>query len=360
MHALRVLLLSLLVLPLASCTTVAYYGQAVHGHLAMVAATRPVGDVIDDPATASAVKVRLRQTQALLAFAADELGLPANGSYAGYADLQREAAVWSLVATPADSLQPHEWCYPVIGCASYRGYFDEHAAERHAAQLAAQGLDVVVEPVPAYSTLGWFDDPLPSTVIDWPLDAFAGLLFHELSHQRVYAVDDSAFNEAYATVVEREGVRRWLARVGTPSLRAAHALRMHRQQQFLDLLGAARTRLQALYAQPRRDDLLASGKAAVFTALRDDYEALRAAWGGYAGFDRWFDRPLNNAHLASVATYNELTPALRALLDREAGDMRRFHERCAELAGLPQAERDLRLRGLSAVASSVGASASRE
>lgn len=342
----RAILLPLLLL-LTSCTSVAYYAQAVTGHLDVVAATRPLDEVIDDPHTSTAVALRLRQLHGLLAFAAAELDLPANGSYAGYADLQREAMVWSLVAAPADSLQPREWCYPVIGCASYRGYFDRGAAEQHAVRLAADGWDVAVEPVPAYSTLGWFDDPLPSTVIDWPLDAFAGLLFHELSHQRVYVADDSAFNEAYATVVEREGVRRWLARSGTPDMRAAHVERLRRQEQFLELLTTTRERLEDLYVQPLEDVSLATAKADIFHGLRRAYQALRSGWRGGVHYDRWFDRPLNNAHLASVATYNALTPALHALLSQQAGDMQRFHARCEELAQLPAPARERRLRQLS-------------
>lgn len=326
---------------LGGCGSLSYYAQSVRGQLELIAVSRPVDDLLSDPQTTQEVRERLASLAQLRRFAVDELALPDSGSYRHYAQLGREAAVWSLVATPPDSLRPREWCYPVIGCASYRGYFRESAAQAHAQVLIGEGWDVAVEPVPAYSTLGWFDDPLPSTVIRWPLADIAGLVFHELTHELLYVAGDSAFNEAYATVVEREGVRRWLEAHGTEGLRAARAARDRRRGDFLQLLADARAELVALYADPVRHERLDERKQAIFIGLRERYAAMKESWGGYAGYDRWFDRPLNNAHLASVNTYQRLVPAFTLLLQRAAGDMRAFHAAVREIAALqPAARRD--------------------
>ncbi|MCP5300001.1 MAG: aminopeptidase [Chromatiaceae bacterium] len=341
-------MLAVAALLLSGCSTVGYYTQTVGGHFALMAATRPVAEVIADPATSPGVRERLRQLASLRTFASDELGLPDNGSYRAYAELQGEVMVWSLVAAPAFSLQPRQWCYPVVGCASYRGYFDRADADELAAELVADGWDVAVEPVPAYSTLGWFDDPVPSTVINWPLDAFAGLLFHELAHQQLYVAGDSAFNEAYATVVEHEGIRRWLERYGTRQLRDQHRRNAAGRRQFLALIAMARRRLEVVYASDLNELRRSAEKQAVFASLRDDYHQVSGVPGDHPRYDRWFDRPLNNAHLASVATYSEWEPALRALLDRCDGDMSAFHAACRELAGLSNEARRDGLRMLSA------------
>ncbi|MDJ0740554.1 MAG: aminopeptidase [Gammaproteobacteria bacterium] len=328
---------------LGGCTTLGYYAQAVRGQLGVVAASRPVDALLADATLDPAVRERLLRLDELRRFAVDELHLVDSDSYRDYAQLDREAMVWSLVAAPVDALDAHQWCYPVLGCASYRGYFDRAAADAHAERLRDAGWDVAVEAVPAYSTLGWFDDPLPSTVIHWPLADIAALLFHERAHETLYVRDDSAFNEAYATLIEREGVRRWLQQSGDATMRRAWRDRASRRSDFLALLDTARTRLLALYAEaPPRAELLAR-KRAVFAALRADYARQREAWGGYAGYDRWFARPLNNAHLVSISTYNALLPAFAALLREVDGDMRRFQARCRELAALGRAERHARL-----------------
>jgi len=334
------LLLVALLASQAACSSLSYYAQSARGQLEVMAASRPVEEVLADPSTGSEVQRRLVQLPALHRFAREQLGLPDSDSYLSYAEVGREALVWSVVAAPVDSLQAHQWCYPVIGCASYRGYFREPAARAYAAELAAQGWDVAVEPVPAYSTLGWFRDPLPSTVIDWPMVDIAALLFHELAHEALYVSGDSAFNEAYATVVEREGVRRWVQRYGTGQERREHVRRERRRADYLDLLAGTREGLRALYAAGLPREELLARKAAVFARLRADYAAMKDAWGGYTGYDRWFERPLNNAHLASVGTYHAWEPALAAMLQQVGGDMGAFHMACQTLADLPAEQRE--------------------
>ncbi len=336
---------------LTACGSLTYYAQSVQGQLGVLAASRPVEQVLADPQTPVDVEQRLEQLPQLRDFAQGELGLVSSSSYRSYADVGREALVWSVVAAPADSLQPRQWCYPVLGCASYRGYFSRQAAQAYALELARQGWDVAVEPVPAYSTLGWFSDPLPSTVIHWPLTEIAGLIFHELAHETLYVTGDSAFNEAYASVVEQEGVRRWVARHGSDAQRRDHAKSQQRREGFLGLLAATRERLLELYAAGLEPEVMRARKAGILAELRAAYAQTKAGWGGYSGYDRWFDRPLNNAHFASLGTYHGWEPAFRQILANSAGDMAAFHEACRRLADLPEARREARMQAMLDVAS---------
>jgi len=302
-------------------------------------ASRPVEEVVADPQTPDTVRGQLQALPLLRRFAVEELALPETDSYRLYADVKREALVWNVVAAPVDSLTPREWCYPVLGCAAYRGYFHEQAALDFAAGLAAEGWDVAVEPVPAYSTLGWFSDPLPSTIIAWPLPDIAGLLFHELAHEALYVKGDSAFNEAYATLVEKEGVRRWLRKHGNPRQRSQHRLKEQRQRAFLKLLAQTRQRLSELYARDAERRELLLHKRAILDQLGEEYVKLKRGWEGYAGYDRWMQRPLNNAHLAGINLYQALVPAFGQILLQAEGDMAAFHTACAEIAALPATER---------------------
>lgn len=333
------LVLAVLTLAVSGCSSVSYYAQSIRGQMGVIAASRPTVDVIADPVTDASLRQRLAEVGPLRQFAVDELGLPDSGSFRHYADVQREAMVWSLVAAPADDLTPREWCFPVVGCTAYRGYFDREAARAHADALQAEGWDTTVEPVPAYSTLGWFDDPLPSTVIHWPLPDIAGLIFHELAHETVYADDDSGFNEAYATVVEKEGVRRWLTARNDPVALAEYAVQEQRRLQFLGLLADTRQQLTELYASRPTKDELTARKQAIFVELRTAYAQLKQRWQGYTGYDRWFSRPLNNARLASVNTYYRLEPAFRRLLALAGNDMTRFHAATRQLAAEDEAQR---------------------
>lgn len=332
-------------LGLTSCSTVDYYAQAVHGHLALMAAARPVDEVRADPATPEALAQRLRAAQQMRAFAASELGLPDNSSYTRYADLGRPYPVWSVVAAPEFSLTLKSWCYPVVGCATYRGYFDLAAAEAAARALREQGYEVNIQGVPAYSTLGWFADPLLNSFVNRGEGALAGLIFHELAHQVVYVPGDSAFNESFATAVEREGVRRWMDAHGTPEQRAAWADYQVRRQQFLDLLRATRAELAALYASGLPPEVMRARKARILADLQSEYAALRTRWGGWPGYDRFFAQAPGNAHLGAVATYNDLVPGFEALLAAEEGDLPRFYARVRELASLPRPQRQARLGG---------------
>jgi len=334
---------------LGGCDTLAYYGQAVDGHAQLMHRTRPIEQRIADPDTPTGLRARLRRVLEIRDFASRELALPDNDSYRRFADVPGEAVVWTLVATPEFSVQPLQWCYPVIGCAAYRGYFERRAALAKAADLGARGRDWTVEPVAAYSTLGWFDDPLPGPVLDWPEPRLAGLIFHELAHQQLYLADDSVFNEAFASAVENVGVQRWLAARG--DARGLADWRRYRQRldAFVALLGAARERLQVLYRQALPVAELRRAKQRVFDRLRGDYGEMAARQGGEAPFRAWFARPLNNARLALVNTYEQWRPAFEALLDCHEGDFPAFFEAVRQLA---EAAPDRRRRVLRALAAS--------
>jgi predicted aminopeptidase len=319
---------------LAGCETLAYYGQAAGGQLAIAARARPVAGVLEDPAASAQLKARLRAAAAIRDYAAQALALPEDGAYRAYAELGRPYALWNVIAAPEFSLEPVQSCFPVAGCVAYRGYFERAAALRHAAARRAAGYDVLVYGVPAYSTLGWFDDPLLSTFIGDADADLARLLFHELAHKVAYVQDDTTFNESFAVAVEREGLRRWLRDTG----RAHDAVRVAearaRRAEFERTIEEARGRLRALYARKLDVEEMRRQKRAALAPLAPWLERLRGFEGAEA----------NNALLAAYATYTDKVPAFERLLAEAAGDLRRFYARVRELAQLPRAERDAVLR----------------
>lgn len=328
----------------SGCSTVAYYAQSVGGHLAIVRAAKPVPDWLADDATPEALKERLRLSQRIRDYAVGELKEPDNASYRRYADLHRGAAVWNVVAAPELSLRLSTWCFPVVGCVGYRGYFDEAKAQAFADTLRAQGLEVSVYGVPAYSTLGMlpgdaFADPLLNTFVGYSEGELARLIFHELAHQVAYAKGDTLFNESFATAVERIGSARWLAARADAAAREAYAQGEARRTDFVALTGRYRDAFNALYEGGGSEADQRAGKAALMARLRDDYAALkRDRWNGYGGYDRWFANA-NNASFGVLAAYNELVPNFERLFAREGGDFDRFYAEVRRLSALPLAER---------------------
>lgn len=314
-------IVAMLALLLAGCETLSYYAQAVGGHMEIMAAAQPVERLLADPQTPPDMHRRLELTQRIRDFASAELKLPDNGSYRSYAALPRPYVVWNVVAAPAFSLEPVKSCFPVAGCVSYRGFFAREDAEEHARELRAQGNDVYVHGVPAYSTLGRFDDPLLSTFIQYPEGELARLIFHELAHQVAYAKDDSTFNESFAVVVEREGLRRWMADKGEAPLRAQADLQ-RRRAEFHALLEGSRERLRSLYRSRLAPEEMRRRKAEEFRALK----AALAKYPTLAALEP------NNAFLAARSTYTRLVPEFEKLLAEEGGDLPRFYERVKKLA----------------------------
>jgi predicted aminopeptidase len=325
------------------CTSLEYYAQAVSGHFEVMWAAVPIEERLQETDAPAALKEKLARALVIREFASRELGLPDNDSYRRYADLGRPYVVWNVFAAPEFSVTPIQSCFPFAGCVSYRGFYSEEAAKKHADALAKEGDDVYVGGVTAYSTLGWFSDPVLSTFINYPEPEVARIVFHELAHQEVYLKGDTVFNESFAVAVEEEGLRRWLEREGTPAQRAAYMDSRRRQAEFAALVLRYRARLADFYAEPGTTEQKREGKRRLFSEMNDEYAALKTSWGGFAGFDRLLARGLNNAFLVSIASYTELLPAFRALLAQEKGDLPAFYRTVKDLSKLEKPERDARL-----------------
>jgi predicted aminopeptidase len=353
---------------LTGCTTASYYAQSIQGHLALMGASRPVEEVLADPATSDDLKARLELARRIRAFAVTDLALPDNASYHRYSDLKRRAAVWNVAAAPPDSLTLRRWCFPVVGCVGYRGYYDEAAAKALAEQLQREeGLEVRVYGIPAYSTLGWLNwaggDPLLSTFIRYPEGELAHMVFHELAHQVVYVQDDTMFNESYATAVERLGGQRWLSRQASDAARQEYAAYDQRRRDFRQLSRDTRDDLNAVYKQKEAlahdPQALPAMKSEAMARFRQRYAELKARWAAagtpFDGYDRWV-ADANNAFFGVQAAYDELVPAFEALFVREGRNWPRFHAAVAQLGQLPKAERLAQLKALDAETAQASAS----
>ena len=323
---------------LCALLTGCYVMQAASGQLGIMARSRPIPKVLSDPATPPATRSAIELARQAREFAVRELGLPDSDSYQSYADLGRPYAVWNVVATPEFSVRPRRWCFPIAGCVSYRGYFDEQRAQRMAWKLSARGDDSIVEGVATYSTLGHLPDPLFSTMLGWRETRLVGTIFHELAHERLYVAGDSEFNEAFASVVEEAGVRRWLATRREERELTSYETSRRREADFAALLRGAREGLERLYSSPLPAPDMRVEKNRVFGRLKFAYQQLRGRWDGYGGYDAWFARPLNNARLASVATYHDCVPGLQREL-AAAGSLPEFYARMDALAKLKPAAR---------------------
>jgi predicted aminopeptidase len=328
----------------SGCSTLGYVAQSVGGHLSLLNAARPVPEWLADDATPPALRQRLALSQQMRDFAVDTLALPDNDSYRRYGELHRGAAVWNVVAAPELGLTLETWCFPVVGCVGYRGYFDRADADAFAEQLRAQGLEVNVYGVPAYSTLGrlpgaYFADPLLSTFINYPEVELARMIFHELAHQVAFASGDTMFNESFATAVERIGSKRWMAERASAAAVAEYLAFDDRRQDFRALTARTREALEALYKSAASDADKRAGKAALMQRLQLEYRALRdGPWHGYAGYDAWFARA-NNASLGVLAAYTELVPQFERLFEAQGRDPARFYAAVRRLAHLPKEER---------------------
>ncbi len=340
---------------LASCSNLGYYAQAVGGHLSVMNAARPIPEVLGDPAADPALRRRLDEVRTARDFASRELGLPDNDSYRSYADLGRPFVVWNVFAAPALSMRPEHWCMLLVGCVSYRGYYAREDAERYAEELRTRGFDTYVGGVPAYSTLGYLNDPVLNTFLRFGETETARTIFHELAHQVVFVSDDSVFNESFATTVENEGLRRWFSWRANPAQYDAFRDHQRRKTQFGELVDRYRRKLGEQFARLTGGDEALSAKTRTYDELRHDYAELKASWGGYAGYDKWFAEGLNNAKIASLGIYTQLTPAFEALLEQEGRDLPRFYRRVAALAELPRAERMAALKSLSPATTDVAA-----
>jgi predicted aminopeptidase len=337
---------------LSGCANLGYYWQSASGHLNIMAAAQPVKELVADAQTAPRLRERLLLSQRIRDYASRELQLPDNPSYRRYADLRRPAAVYNVTAAPIYSLELKTWCFPVTGCVGYRGYYDEARARGEAAELAQQGYEVNVYPVPAYSTLGLMNwaggDPLLNTFVGYPEGELARIIFHELAHQVVYAKNDTMFNESFATAVERLGGARWLQTHASDTARQEYSAFDGRRRMFRELSRGVRQRLKDLYDTPgMQPDAKAEAKRKIMEQFRADYEAMKARSGFDAalwrGYDRWV-RDANNAFFGAQAAYDELVSGFEALFHAGGDDWQRFYDAARQLAKLPKEERHRKLK----------------
>jgi predicted aminopeptidase len=321
-----------------------YIAQAAVGEWHVMRARRPIDDVVLDRATPENIREELFRVREAREFATKVLKLPDNRSYRTYADVHRAYVVWNVVATPEFSVAPLRWCFPIAGCVAYRGYFSERKARNFAADLAKKGYDVAVDGVPAYSTLGKLADPVLSTMLGYGPDELAATIFHELAHQLLYVKNDTEFNEAFATTVEEEGLRRWLEQRGVPGEMAAYLRQREHEREFIDLFSKARDQLARLYASGESPAQMRPKKQAILRQLGVDLGALeRRLRVRSALYDEWIAKGLNNADLTSLATYYDCMPGFERLLAEQGGDLPRFYAAARALSKLPRAERHEKL-----------------
>ncbi len=338
---------------LGGCSTLHYYGQAAGGQLQLILQREPVEELLAQDRLSEARRDQLQRAMDVLAFAEDELSLAVGDSYRSYVELERDYVVWNVFAAPEFSLEPRQWCYPVAGCLGYRGYFSAGAAHDHAERLRDDGYDVYVGGVAAYSTLGWFNDPLLSTMLDRPPHRLAAVLLHELAHRSVYVAGDTAFNEGYASLVEREGLRLWLESRGNAALFDRFLRERRREQAFVSLVQKYRERLRDLYQQELTPARMRERKSAIQQELREAYRQLAADWETDP-YRAWFEGPLNNAQLSTVSAYHRWVPAFARLLQRSDCQWSRFHERVRELGELAPEAREAALQALTSTTADTG------
>lgn len=328
---------------MTGCSQLSYYAHCTQGHLALLADRTPIAQLLSDPATPAELAEQLQEFFRIRDFASNQLHLPANNSYRSYSDLQRPYVTWNVVATEEFDLQPLRWCFPFAGCLPYQGFFERQRAESFAAELRRRGHDTHVYGVAAYSTLGWFDDPVLNTFLKKSSADRACIIFHELAHQQLFVENDSTFSEGFATAVEQLGVEQWLVSNGSPEALAEYRQRLQREEDFTRLIDRLRENLAALYRQPLCTACKRQAKAKALSSFIGEYEQWKKQWGNDTGYDLWITSQLNNAKLASVNTYHQSVAGFRALFAAQNNDFQLFYQAARRLSELPESERSIRL-----------------
>ena len=317
-------------LALSGCQTVEFYRQAVVGQLEITGKSRPNAEVLEDPAVDEKVKSKLREVEGIREFASASLTLPGDESYGKYADLGRESVSWVLYAAPEFSLEPKTWWYPTLGKLDYRGYFRKEDSQKLAAELRTEGYDVSVGGVDAYSTLGWFHDPVLNTFVGFSDGDLAELIFHELTHRKLFRSGDTVYNESLANAVSEIGVKRWLAANHRDADLRHYEGRLVKRQQFYDQIELTRAKLEKLYASGMPQDQMRQRKKQILADLQNSFRDLRKRWGGH-GLEGWLHEEINNAHLVSLITYQEHVPEFHRLLRECDGDLDLFFQKAKRL-----------------------------
>jgi len=330
----------LLLLCLGACSSPAYYLQAMSGQQKLMKSRQDIQTLLNDPATPTELAGHLQTAERIKTFAQTQLDLPVEGSYSTYVEVEGEALVWNVIATPEFSLQPKTWCFPVAGCVPYRGYFKQQKAQDSAEHLSGKGMDVIVSPAAAYSSLGWFNDPLLSTMFSDSDTRLAAYLFHELAHQRLYIKNDGVFNEGYASFVEDTGVRAWLEFNQQQDEIKKWLELQEVSKNFSSLVGNARSQLASLYHSNKTDTVMRQHKADIFRTFEGDYQKLSdEKWQGKRYYSSWFKEPLNNARFALFNTYEGSLCAFQSLWDKSGGDWQKFNHLAEKKSRLPKKER---------------------
>ena len=336
----KIFLVLLIMSVCLQCRSLPYYDQAINGQMDILRKRQPISELVEDPDTPAALRKKLQFILSVRAFAEENLQLAVNDHYLSYVALDRPYVVWNVFAAPEFSLAPKTWCFPIVGCVAYRGYFAEENARRFGDSLKQEGYDVFISGAIAYSTLGWFEDPVLSTFLYLSEPDTAALIFHELAHGILYVRDDTAFNESFATAVEQEGLRRWQASANDPK---GHEKWLHKHRQrrrFTTLVSTYRARLQEVYESNLSLTVKRKQKAAVLSQMRSEFSNLKSDHGGMAAYDAWFNYPLNNAQLISVSTYHNWVPAFTRMLSESGGDLEKFYQKCRQLAENDPPERN--------------------
>ncbi len=336
----KILLVLFFAVTFFQCRSAPYYEQAINGQMDILSKRQPISKLVEDPDTPAALRKKLQFIISVRAFAEKSLQLPVKDHYLSYVALDRPYVVWNVFAAPEFSLEPRTWCFPIVGCVAYRGYFAEADARRFGNSLQQEGYDVFIGGAIAYSTLGWFDDPVLSTFTDLSEPDTAALIFHELAHGVMYIKDDTAFNESFATAVEQEGLKRWQNLANATQVYEDWLGKQHQRQKFTALVSQFRARLLALYERDLPLTAKREQKAAVFTQMQTAFRQLKSDQAGLAVYDAWFNRPLNNAQLISVSTYHNWVPAFSKILTESSGDLNKFYQKCRQLAQKAPSERE--------------------
>ncbi len=329
-----------LILLLGACSDIGYYWHSTKGHLALMNKRVDIEALLEQPDLEAGLRQRLQLVQQIRAFSVDALSLPDTGSYTNYAQLEKPYVVQNLFAAGEFSTTLHSWCYPIAGCVNYRGYYDEVLLDEFADRLKAKNFDIHIAYVPAYSTLGWFDDPVLSSFIDWPDYRLAGLLFHELTHQRIYIDDDTLFNESLAVAVQLAGTELWLKSVRDEAQMEEFRRWIEYRREVILLIENTGVKLRQLYESEMDDAIKRDNKQAIFTRAREGYAAIAKRLNYRDGFEGWFAGELNNASIGSIAAYNTHAPAFMKMIEVLDYDFSAFFDAVEQIGGMDRAARD--------------------
>ena len=341
----KIISVFLMTLLLSGCTHMGYYWQAIGGQMEIFSRQQSIEEMLANPEIRPELKQKLEYIQQVRAFASQQLYLPDNNSYRNYVDVERPYLVWNVFAAPKLSLEHYQSCFLVTGCLAYRGYFNKMDAQQFVDELKQQGYDVFLAGISAYSTLGWFDDPVPNTIMHYSDAHVAGLIFHELAHQKVYVKDDTAFNESFAMAVELEAVKQWLKQARDSSIYTQYKKSKQHREQFINLLMQTRQALLQLYGSGEKNKK--DKKKIILANLKIKYEKLKKEWNGDSSYDNWMKQDLNNAHFISVGLYHHYVPAFKKLLEQNDNDWISFFKQAEEIGDLPKEEREIKLEKLS-------------